>query len=66
MSTISEEREDDLFRWWCDESEDPDTWLWRDDLTAEETALVDQWDRGYCSGVIQMCEKMLEMEGVEV
>lgn len=65
IKIIDKEREDDLFRWWGWESEDSDTWAWREDLTPEETALVEQWDRAYCSGVHQMCEKILEMEGAE-
>lgn len=60
--TISNEREAYLLSCWCEESEDPESQSWREDLTAAEAALVDTWDAAYCSGVQQLCEKILEME----
>lgn len=51
---ISNERYDQLLRLW--ENEDPDDDSWRDDLTEEERALIDRWDRNYISGIRSLIE----------
>ena len=48
---ISQERRDFLDYLWGEETSDPESWEWRDDLNAEETALVESWDRAYARGV---------------
>lgn len=50
---ISEERKEYLL--WCWENERyPEDEEWRDELTAEEQALVDSWDKGYSDGISQL------------
>ena len=44
------------------QTSDPETWEWRDDLDAEETALVESWDRAYARGVGMLVEDILAME----
>ena len=46
---VSEERRDYLDYLWGEETSDPATWEWRDDLNAEELALVESWDALYLS-----------------
>lgn len=47
---------------WGEETNDPATWEWRDDLDAEETALVESWDQAYARGVGTLVEDILAME----
>ena len=39
---------------WENETNDPETQEWRDDLTADERKLVDQWDDNYEQALAQM------------
>ena len=40
----------------------PDISEWRDDLDAEELALVESWDRIYAQATLKICEDMLALE----
>ena len=51
---ITNERYDQLKWLWENEDADDDSWL--DDLTEEERALIDVWDRRYLSGIRKMIE----------
>lgn len=42
---ISVDREYILSRLWRDETDDPKTQEWREDLTEEEELLVENWER---------------------
>lgn len=45
FQTISDERAITLFGWWCTEKNFGYSKLeWRDNLTPEEQALVEEWD----------------------
>jgi hypothetical protein len=59
---ITSQREDDMYENWMAESNDPETEEWRDELTDDEQKLVDEWDRGYNTGIRKMCERILELE----
>ena len=42
-------------RWcWGEETNDPETQKWREDLTEDEQRLVDSWDDGFEDGVLRM------------
>ena len=45
---------EELMSAWENETNDPETQEWRDDLTADERKLVEQWDDNYEQGLAQM------------
>lgn len=59
---VSEERRDFLDYLWGEETSDPETWEWRDELDAEEQALVESWDQAYARGVGMLVEDILAIE----
>ena len=62
MGMVPEERIGFLNDLWGEETSDPETWEWRDDLDAEELALVESWDRAYAQATLKICEDMLALE----
>lgn len=62
MGMVSEERIAFLDHFWGEETDDPETWEWRDELDAEELALVESWDRLYAQATLKICEDMLALE----
>ncbi len=44
-------RKKELYRLWCEETNEAETQEWRQDLTAEEDELVELWDGGYDCGL---------------
>ena len=56
---VPEERRDYLDYLWGEETSDPTTWEWRDDLNAEELALVESWDALYANSVRKISEDIL-------
>lgn len=59
MGMVPEERICFLDHFWGEETSDPETWEWRDELDAEELALVESWDRAYVQGVGTLAEDIL-------
>ncbi len=60
---VSQERIEFLrLLWKCEDPYDPESMEWRDDLNAEELALVESWDRAYARGVGTLVEDILAME----
>lgn len=59
---ITEKRLEYLQWVWGEESEDPETQDWREDLTIEEQRLVATWDRSFNLGVRSLCQQILEHE----
>ena len=55
-STIDKERREYLEDMFSSETNDEDTQEWRDDLTPEESALIDEWDKAYFNGVCKLIE----------
>jgi hypothetical protein len=49
-TTLSAERLDGLSSYFWEETNDADTQKWRDALTPEESALIDEWDKKYYAG----------------
>ncbi len=60
---VSEERIAFLDYLWSEETEDPATMEWRDELNAEEAALVASWDEKYANGIRRLSEDILAAEG---
>ena len=59
---VSEERIALLDFWWDTEDPyDPESMEWRDELTAEELALVESWDEAYARGVQKISQKILAL-----
>lgn len=58
---ITEERFDYLLWAWQEESEDPETQEWREELTEEEAKLVASWDRTARIEIRKLCERILEL-----
>ncbi len=50
------------YLWDREDPDDPESMEWRDDLDAEELALVESWDRAYARGVGTLVEDILAME----
>ena len=59
---VSEERIALLdYLWDREDPYDPESWEWRDELTAEEAALVASWDEAYVSNVGRLAEDILAL-----
>lgn len=59
---MTEERKQQLLNCWENEvtAEDEE---WRDDLTEEEAAMVEEWDNQYDTGTASLASKILDAEG---
>lgn len=62
MKEITEERKNELLWLWGEETNDPDTQEWREDLTPEEEAQVAEWDANAERGMGEMARRTLELE----
>ncbi len=47
---------------WGEESEDPESQEWREELTKEEQQLVSSWDKSFNIGVRILCEQILKRD----
>lgn len=61
---VSQEREEELDWLWCEETEDPETQEWRWDLTADEDAMVEQWEKQYAIGIRNLLERLERQQAV--
>lgn len=60
----SEERIALLDFWWdVEDPYDPESMEWRNELNAEEAALVASWDEKYCSAVGMLAMDILGLGG---
>lgn len=60
---VSEDRRVLLdYLWDREDPDDPESMEWREDLDAEELALVESWDQAYAQGVGTLIEDILAME----
>ena len=55
-------RYEQLQRCFWEETGDPETQQWRDDLTADEAVMVEQWDRQTEQGIAKLSAAILEQE----
>ncbi len=56
---MDQERMEGLMALWESETEDKETWEWRENLTPEEARLVESWDSSWNSGVLKLSEDIL-------
>lgn len=59
---ISKERYDYLLWVWGEETDDPETQEWREELTLQEARLVSGWDKAFNLGVKSLCQQILHHE----
>jgi len=59
---MDNERREELYRLWCEETNEAETQEWRQELAPEELDLVAQWDMGYAQGVNTLCSRLLIRE----
>ena len=58
---VSPERREYLDYLWGDETSDPESWEWRDELDEEERALVESWDQLYAQSVADLSRDILSL-----
>lgn len=61
MGMVSEERIAFLDHFWGEETDDPETREWRDELDAEELALVESWDWAYAKATLKILAAILDL-----
>lgn len=61
---ITAERLEELDWAWNDSAtwDDDEYREWYEELTSEEQALIDTWDKQYCQGVQRICNAILAIE----
>lgn len=59
ISQVTQEREAELQYCFWGETNEPETQEWREDLTKEESVLVEQWDEAVDEGLASMCRGFL-------
>lgn len=59
---VPPEREEELS--WCfwNETNEPETQEWRDELTEDEAAMVEQWDEQTADAICSLAQRILELE----
>ena len=55
---MTEEQRNYLYQLWCEETNDPETEEWRENLTPEETAVVEEWDEKFDAGYLMAMERI--------
>lgn len=65
---ITSERMEELDRAWneSDFMDDQEYREWYEDLTQEEQALIDTWDKQYSNGVLQISQDILDRERTQI
>ena len=59
---ISQERFDELQELFWSETNEEWTQEWRDELTAEESEIIDKWDNKVAKGMYQLASRIVELE----
>ena len=60
---IGAARVEELQYYWNNETADEDTQEWREEITAvDEQLLIEEWDNNYNTGILKLCEDILEAE----
>ena len=59
---MDELRKEALLDNWNAETSEPESQEWREDLTEEEAALVESWDKKYSKGIYNLCSDILAAE----
>lgn len=61
---ITAVREEELRSCFWEETNDPDSEEWREDLTKDETAMVEQWDESSANGFSRLAQDILNRESI--
>ncbi len=56
---MDNERREELYRLWSEETNEAESLEWRQELSPEELDLVAQWDIGFPQGVNTLCTRLL-------
>ena len=59
---VPDSREEDMQHWFWEETNDPETMEWREDLTPDEKAMVEQWDNRTAQGFSKLAQAILEQQ----
>ena len=59
---VPDSREEDMQHWFWEETNDPETMEWREDLTPDEAAMVEQWDNRTAQGFSKLAQAILEQQ----
>ena len=60
---IGAARVEELQYYWNNETADEDTQEWREEITAvDEQLLIEEWENNYNTGILKLCEEILEAE----
>ncbi|MBP3674048.1 MAG: hypothetical protein J6J18_09500 [Oscillospiraceae bacterium] len=59
---VTAEREEELRSCFWDETNEPDSEEWREDLTEDEAAMVEQWDESSSNGFSRLAQDILNRE----
>ena len=59
---VSQEREEELSWYFMHETDEPDTQEWREDLTGDETVMVEQWDEQFSRDFAELAQAILDLE----
>lgn len=51
---MTEQRKEELLSLWFEETNEEWTQEWRNELTADEQAIVESWDYGFVDGISRM------------
>lgn len=57
---MTEQRKEELLSLWLNETNEEWTQEWRNELTADEQAVVENWDYGFTDGITQMIQDIWE------
>lgn len=61
---VTAEREEELRSCFWNETNDPDSEEWREDLTEDEAAMVEQWDERSSNGFSRLAQDILDRESI--
>lgn len=59
---VSPEREEELSWYFWNETNDPESEDWRDELTTDEAAMVEQWDLQTSAGFARLAQEILDRQ----
>lgn len=57
---MTEQRKEELLSLWWKETNEDETQEWRDELTADEQAVVENWDYDFANEIAQMIQDSWE------
>ena len=55
---------EEILHYFYEETNEPDTWVWREDLTPEQAAMVAEWDKQVEQGFANLINALYKQLGV--